>query len=146
MTDATWKRQKYFKCIFLSQFIIMVSLQALTVIIPLFGFNYFLTLVGPDREESERWYMVFQIGRSILIRSVSGPNICYVIILLFSQIQPSANSNFPKTFNQLFSCLKKHHRVYKLSSFQSPGRHHNLALLLPKLRGQRCPQSPLEQV
>ena len=28
-------------------------LQALTVIIPLFGVNYFLTLVGPDRQQSE---------------------------------------------------------------------------------------------
>ena len=31
----------------------VTMLQALTVIIPLFGVNYFLTLVGPDRQQSE---------------------------------------------------------------------------------------------
>ena len=74
------------------------------MIIPLFGFNYFLTLVGPDREESEFWYMVFQIGRSVLIRWAqyrvylvpvvrAEPNIGHIITLLFSRNQSPAKSN-----------------------------------------------------
>ena len=75
------------------------------MIIPLFGFNYFLTLVGPDREESEFWYMVFQIGRSVLIRwrhfylllvVRAEPNICYIITLLFSRNRSPAKSNLQK--------------------------------------------------
>ena len=45
--------------------------QALTVIIPLFGLNYFLTLLGPEQEQSHIAHLVFQLGRSVLI-SVQG--------------------------------------------------------------------------
>ena len=49
----------------------VVAMQALTVIIPLFGLNYFLTLLGPDREQSHLAHLIFQLGRSVLI-SVQG--------------------------------------------------------------------------
>ena len=86
--------------------------QALTVIIPLFGFNYFLTLVGPDREESEFWYMVFQIGRSVLIRwghfyllldVRAEPNIWYIITLLFSRNRSTAKSNLQNILLTIFA-------------------------------------------
>merc|ERR1719468_458942 len=60
--------------------------KALTAIIPLFGFNYFLTLVGPDPEESEFWYMVFQIGRSVLI-SLQGAIITLPYCFLNSEVR-----------------------------------------------------------
>ena len=41
--------------------------KALTVIIPLFGINYFLTLLNPDKDQSELAHVIFQLGRSILI-------------------------------------------------------------------------------
>ena len=41
--------------------------KALTVIIPLFGINYFLTLLNPDKDQSELAHVIFQPGRSVLI-------------------------------------------------------------------------------
>ena len=105
MTDATSRLLKYHLSHNNHPSEYNFCTQALTVIIPLFGFNYFLTLVGPDREESEFWYMVFQIGRSVLIRwghfyllldVRAEPNICYIITLLFSRNRSPTKSNLQK--------------------------------------------------
>jgi len=60
--------------------------KALTVIIPLFGLNYFLTLMGPDKEESQILHTIFQLGRSVLI-SVQGAIITLPYCFLNSEVQ-----------------------------------------------------------
>ena len=51
----------------------VTMLQALTVIIPLFGVNYFLTLVGPDRQQSEVSVMsCFDVMSSCYVSYMSG--------------------------------------------------------------------------
>merc|ERR1719154_280024 len=60
--------------------------KALLVLIPLLGFPYLLTLVGPDRDESPQVYTVFQITRAIIL-STQGLVISMLYCFLNGEIQ-----------------------------------------------------------
>ena len=60
--------------------------KALVVVIPLFGFTYLLTLMGPSKESNPLAYTIFQSVRAVLL-STQGAVITLPYCYLNSEVQ-----------------------------------------------------------
>ena len=77
------------------------ALKALLVIIPVLGFNYILTLVGPSPSDSPTGHQVFQTIRATLI-STQG----FVVTLPYCYLNTEVTTNINLLISRLLTSEK----------------------------------------
>ena len=55
--------------------------QALIIVMPMLGFGYLITMVGPDRSTTPWAYTVFQIVRSVVLSTQVGVGVVHVVYI-----------------------------------------------------------------
>ena len=57
------------------------NLQALIIVMPMLGFGYLITMVGPDKTTTPWAYTVFQIVRSVVLSTQVGVGVVHVVYI-----------------------------------------------------------------